>query len=134
LADFPQKFGFLVDSRAFLQQFYRWYNYQHRHSGIAYLTPATVHRSQASTALAARAQTLAEGFAAHPERFVRGAPRPASVPNAVWINPPKICDTAGGSEAALTAAPQESDPSVVCALPQATSIANSTEAEKYIKL
>jgi hypothetical protein len=33
-------------------------------------------------------RALAAAYAAHPERFVGGVPRPASLPTAVWINPP----------------------------------------------
>ena len=33
--------------------------------------------------------TLAAAYAAHPERFVNGQPKPADLPQAVWINPPE---------------------------------------------
>ena len=36
----------------------------------------------------ARAGVLADAYAAHPERFVKGLPIPAEVPSMVWINPP----------------------------------------------
>ena len=35
-----------------------------------------------------RAEVLTAAYAAHPERFVNGPPRPADLPTAVWINPP----------------------------------------------
>ncbi len=41
--EFPDRFGCIQDSRAFCQQFFQWYNEEHRHSGIALLTPAVVH-------------------------------------------------------------------------------------------
>src|SRR5262245_66632300 len=37
----------------------------------------------------ARARVLAAAYAAHPERFVRGVPRPLALPTEVWINRPK---------------------------------------------
>jgi hypothetical protein len=37
---------------------------------------------------------LAAAYAAHPERFVKGRPRPADLPTAVWINPPAKKTTA----------------------------------------
>ena len=40
--------------------------------------------------LAARQAVLTTAYQAHPERFVRGQPRPAGVPAAVWINPPVV--------------------------------------------
>ena len=40
---FPERFGSIEDARSFCQQFFPWYNTEHRHSGIGLLTPATVH-------------------------------------------------------------------------------------------
>ena len=53
------------------------------------LTPASVHYGQTGPILAQRALTLAVAYAAHPERFVQGLPKPKTVPQTVWINPPK---------------------------------------------
>jgi len=85
---FPARFGSLQDARAFCQRFFRWYNEEHRHAGIALLTPAIVHAGRAPEVQAARAITLAAAHAAHPERFVRRPPTPPELPSAVWINPP----------------------------------------------
>ena len=85
---FPARFGSIEDARAFCREFFGWYNTEHRHSGIGLLTPATVHAGRAPAVQAARAVTLAEAYAAHPERFVRRAPRPPELPSAVWINKP----------------------------------------------
>ena len=41
--EFPDRFGCIQDSRAFCQGFFRWYNEEHRHSGVGLLTPAMVH-------------------------------------------------------------------------------------------
>lgn len=35
-----------------------------------------------------RKQILAAAYAVHPERFVKGRPQPAELPQVVWINPP----------------------------------------------
>ncbi len=85
---FPDRFGSLEDGRAFGQEFFRWYNQDHRHSGLGFLTPATVHFGQAAAVRAQRARVLTAAYAAHPERFVKGRPQPADLPTAVWINPP----------------------------------------------
>ena len=85
---FPERFGSLEDGRAFGQTFFRWYNQEHRHSGLGFLTPAVVHFGHAAVVRAHRQQVLATAFAAHPERFVKGQPQPADLPTAVWINPP----------------------------------------------
>ena len=85
---FPERFGSLADGRAFGQVFFPWYNREHRHSGLGFLTPASVHFGQAAAVRAHRQRVLAAAYAVHPERFVKGPPQPADLPTAVWINPP----------------------------------------------
>jgi putative transposase len=85
---YPDRFGSIQDARAWARPFFHWYNHQHYHTGLALLTPATVHYGQAQAVLERRQETLQAAYAAHPERFVRGAPRPPSLPTAVWINRP----------------------------------------------
>jgi len=86
---FPACFASIEEARAFCQDFFRWYNAEHRHSGIGLLSPEVVHYGQAQDAFDARSQVLATAYAAHPERFVRAAPRPPQLPTAAWINPPQ---------------------------------------------
>ncbi len=54
--EFPDRFGCIQDSRAFCQQFFQWYNEEHRHSGIGLLTPAMVHFGLAQAVRYARAR------------------------------------------------------------------------------
>ena len=91
---FPERFGSLEDGRAFGQGFFPWYNQEHRHSGLGFLTPAVVHFGQAATVRAQRQQVLVTAYTAHPERFVNGRPHVADLPTAVWINPPPKNSTA----------------------------------------
>ena len=56
--EFPQRFGSLEDSRAFCRPFFRWYNTEHRHSGIAFMTPQDVHYGRATQILETRSATL----------------------------------------------------------------------------
>jgi putative transposase len=86
--DFPERFGGPEHGRQHCQTFFHWYNTEHYHSGIALLTPETVHYGLADAVLAARAQTLQTAFLAHPERFKGRLPQPLALPKAVWINPP----------------------------------------------
>ena len=95
---FPERFGSLLDARAWGQGLFRWYNYEHHHTALGLMTPAAVHLGQAPALFAARQQVLAAACAAHPERFVRGLPQPPTLPTEVWINPPEPdqkarCDT-----------------------------------------
>jgi putative transposase len=85
---FPDRFGSIQDSRAFCRPFFDWYNNEHRHSGIGLMTPAAIHFGRAEALHADRARVLAAAHARHPERVVRGAPRPPQLPTAVWINRP----------------------------------------------
>ena len=86
--DFPARFGCLADARAFCQDFFAWYNNEHRHSGIGYMTPHSVHYGTAQAMHATRQVALDGAFLAHPNRFKGKKPQPHSLPTAVWINPP----------------------------------------------
>ncbi len=86
--DFPDRFGCREDARRHCAPFFAWYNTVHRHSGIGLHTPHDVHYGLAASRRAERTVVLTAAHAAHPERFVRGAPLPPALPSAVWINPP----------------------------------------------
>lgn len=86
--DFPERFGSLEDARAHCQAFFNWYNNQHRHSGIGYMTPHSVHYGQAQALLATRQAALDAAFSATPNRFKGIRPCQKPLPTAVWINPP----------------------------------------------
>jgi len=85
---FPEYFGSIEDARLFCQEFFTWYNTEHRHSGIAMLTPDNVHYNQYKSVLNARSITLVNAYLEHPERFVKGIPSVKQVPKEVWINKP----------------------------------------------
>jgi putative transposase len=87
---FPARFGSIEDARAFCQDFFPWYNSEHRHSGIGLMTPEMVHYGKGEQLTSQRRIVLASAFETHPERFVRGRPQPPSLPEAVWINKPKV--------------------------------------------
>lgn len=84
---FPQRFGSLVDARAFCRMFFAWYNHEHHHTGLGLLTPHSVHYGLAEALLAGRQTVLEGAFKTHPERFVRGQPQVLRPPPTVWINP-----------------------------------------------
>ncbi len=86
---FPGRFAGMDDALAWGRGFFPWYNHEHRHSGIAYLTPANVHQRQSEQVLMARHEVMLKAWAAHPERFVHGRPKLATAPTAAYINPPR---------------------------------------------
>ena len=85
---FPGRFGSIQDARVFCQTFFDWYNHQHRHSGIAMMTPENVHCGRTDQIVAVRQRTLTNAYSRNPERFVRKQPMHEPMPKAVWINPP----------------------------------------------
>lgn len=85
---FPQRFGCIEDARAHCQAFFYWYNHQHRHSGIGFMTPHSVHYGYAQTMHVARQATLEVAFLSHPTRFKNQSPQPPGLPTSAWINPP----------------------------------------------
>jgi putative transposase len=87
--EFPERFGSYQDAHAFCGRFFRWYNDEHRHSGIGFHTPADVHHGRAELVRAQRGEVLSAAYAEHPERFVRKPPTPPVLPTAVWINEPE---------------------------------------------
>jgi putative transposase len=70
------------------QGFFSWYNFDHKHWGIAMLAPHSVHYGRADEILAQRQRVLNDAFTRHPERFKYIAPTVTPLPTAVWINPP----------------------------------------------
>ena len=86
--ELPDRFGSLPDARAAVAPLMHWYNEEHYHSGIALLTPSDVHHGRAAVIVEARQRALDAAYAAHPERFVRGAPTHHLPPTEVWINRP----------------------------------------------
>ena len=105
--EFPNRFGCLQHARRFCGPFFGWYNTEHRHSGLAMLTPQDVHYGLAEPRLAKRAAVLAAAYVAHPERFSHGVPMPDTLPQAVWINKPVGCRCEEESE--LVGYPRSAD-------------------------
>jgi putative transposase len=87
--EFPRRFGCIEDARSHCVDFFRWYNTEHRHTGLGLLTPADVHHGLAEEKITRRAMVLAGAYAKHPERFTRGVPKPPVLPKEVWINKPQ---------------------------------------------
>ncbi len=85
--DFPGRFGSIQDARAFCEEFFTYYNHEHRHRALGLHTPASVHFGTAPEIRAARAAVLESAYAANPKRFAR-PPAPPKLPMAAWINQP----------------------------------------------
>jgi putative transposase len=86
--EFPKRFGSIEDARSFCRRFFTWYNQEHRHGGIGLMTPVAVHHGRVEAVTQVRQAALSQAFLRNPERFVRGMPKPPTVPEAAWINKP----------------------------------------------
>lgn len=84
---FPERFGSLADARSFCEQFFAYYNHDHRHSALGWHTPASVHHGTVGEIRAQRAATLDAAYVANPSRF-RRPPTPPRLPEIAWINQP----------------------------------------------
>jgi putative transposase len=87
MPDFPDRFGSLVDARTFCDTFFTAYNHEHRHSGIGWHTPASVHYGTADQIRRHRQNTLNAAYTQHPDRFTR-RPRAPPLPEKAWISQP----------------------------------------------
>jgi putative transposase len=87
--DYPMQ-GFLdIDAaREWVLKFVRWYNYNHKHSGLNFITPHQRHTNQAKSIFAQRDKTYKLAKERHPERWSKET-RNWSLENEVWLNPEK---------------------------------------------
>ena len=86
---FPGSFANIEQARAYCRRFFAWYNVEHRHSGIALLTPEDVHRGRSEDRRNQRRVVLQAAYARNPSRFVKGTPEPPALAPTVFINPPE---------------------------------------------
>jgi putative transposase len=77
-----------ADAEGVLDKFFQWYNNEHMHSGLGFMTPATVHEGKVEEVKKKRLQVLKAAYHKHPERFSVGAVLPLP-PEKVTINLPK---------------------------------------------
>ncbi len=85
--EFPaQGFETLEGARAWAAEFVRWYNVEHRHSGIRYVSPQQRHTGRDQAILAARHMLYRQAQARHRARW-SGATRDWSHIDAVTLNP-----------------------------------------------
>jgi putative transposase len=86
---YPGSFSGFEAAWAYFEKFFNWYNREHRHSGIAYLTPHEVHAGNGTAILRRRREVKQAAMERTPERFVRGVPCLPELPEEVWINRPE---------------------------------------------
>ena len=98
--DWPSKgFATKTDAQAWVKSFANWYNGEHLHSAIRFVTPGARHAGHDRATLANRAMLYANARAQNPERW-SGKTRNWQPAGPVWLNPeteisaPEIRDAA----------------------------------------
>lgn len=86
---YPERgFKSLESARKWVLGFVNWYNTEHKHSGIKFVTPEQKHNRQDDAILATRAQVYANARARNPARWTRNT-RNWEPTAEVWLNPVK---------------------------------------------
>jgi putative transposase len=85
--EFPENgFADLHEARAWAARFVHWYNHEHRHSGIRYVSPAQRHDGHDHAILAARHELYQRSRERNPRRW-SSATRNWTPIGAVTLNP-----------------------------------------------
>lgn len=87
----PRGFTSLEEARQWTHRFVAWYNEEHQHSKIRFVTPTQRHRGEDPEILEQREQLYEEAKARHPERW-SGKTRNWKPIGAVPLNPVKVAD------------------------------------------
>jgi putative transposase len=81
-AGYPKSFSTIAEARAWMARFAQWYNHEHRHSALQYVTPMQRHTGQDLDILALRRSVYAQARIAHPLRWTTN-PR-------AWTQAPQV--------------------------------------------
>lgn len=85
--EYPGAFASLQEARAWALSFERWYNHEHKHRNLKFVSPAERHLGTDQRIFARRIALYKRAREKHPARW-RGAVRNWSLPNVVWLNRP----------------------------------------------
>lgn len=86
---YPGKpFDSLDAAREWVHEFVQWYNHEHRHSGVRYVTPNQRHQGEDIAILERRKEIYQAAKEKNPERW-SGQTRNWDPVTEVWLNPPK---------------------------------------------
>jgi len=87
--DYPYKgFEVIKDAQAWVLQFVTWYNEDHKHSSLKFVTPSQRHNGLAQRICEKRRELYSVAKQQHPERW-SGDIRNWELPEEVWLNPEK---------------------------------------------
>jgi len=86
-----QAFASIEAARAWVTRFVEWYNHEHRHSAIRFVTPAQRHHGEEPELLVRRREVYEQARERHPERWT-GACRNWTPVESVTLNPGRQAD------------------------------------------
>jgi transposase InsO family protein len=91
---YPSKpFEDIDQAKQWVHQFVRWYNDEHQHSGIQFVTPSQRYHYQDRDILKRRCEVYEQAKKAMPQRWGTRATRNWSYVSEVWLNPSKPHNT-----------------------------------------
>ena len=100
--EYPHKpFDTIEAARAWVTAFVAWYNAEHRHSGIRFVTPDERHHGRENDVLANRVRVYERARRRHPNRWSRGTRNWTPAP-AVFLNPKRDQETIEGAQSRAT--------------------------------
>ena len=85
--EYPGVFATIEQARAWVLRFSRWYNHEHKHRNLKFVSPAQRHAGEEKHVFDRRIDVYEAARARHPERWSRGI-RNWSLPKEVWLNRP----------------------------------------------
>ena len=85
--EYPGAFATIEEARAWMLAFVRWYNSEHKHRALKFVSPAERHEGKDTAIFAQRVKVYEQARSQHPERWSRNI-RDWSAPTEVWLNRP----------------------------------------------
>jgi len=85
----PKGFGTLGEARLWVQHFAYWYNNEHKHSGLNFISPSERHNGLADEILKRRTKVYEKARYRHPERWTMDI-RDWTLDDEVWLNPERV--------------------------------------------
>ncbi len=85
--EYPGAFETIEEARTWMLRFVRWYNTEHKHRNLKFVSPAERHERQDVAIFAHRISVYEQARSKHPERWSKDI-RNWSAPTEVWLNRP----------------------------------------------
>lgn len=88
----PSAFTSLDQAREWTLQFVRWFNHEHLHSSLRFVTPASKHQGHDTQILQARSSLYQNARRNNPDRWIQNTPRNWTPVSSTSLHPPNAKD------------------------------------------